>query len=81
MYRARDVFGIDSAIVVSNPFHVDRAVFLGRQHGIDAVGVGAEHGLAYSAATLSKNRGREVLARVWAWLDVFVLGTRPAKPD
>jgi vancomycin permeability regulator SanA len=81
MYRAKDVFGIDSAVVVSNPFHVARAVFLARQHGVDAVGVAAEHGESYSQGTLLRNRGREVAARIWAWLDVFVLGTGPLRPD
>jgi vancomycin permeability regulator SanA len=75
MYRARDVFGLDRAIVVSNPFHVPRAVFLGRQHGLDVVGVGAAPGHPYSPATLGRNHGRELVARVWAWLDVFVFGT------
>ncbi|MGE3171638.1 MAG: vancomycin high temperature exclusion protein [Planctomycetota bacterium] len=80
MHRARDAFGIEAAIVVSNPFHIGRAVFLARQHGIDAVGVSAPLGASYSRSTLWRNRGREVLARVRAWLDVFVLGTRPRVP-
>ena len=77
MYRARDEFGIDEAIVVSNPFHVPRALFLGRQHGMNVVGVAADHGYPYSTSTLIRNRGREIAARILAWLDVFVLGTEP----
>ena len=76
MQRAKDVFGARSAIVVSNPFHVARAVFLGRRHGLEVVGVEAPAGTTYSVATRARNEGREVLARIWAWLDVFVLGTR-----
>ena len=77
MYRAADVYGVKNAIVVSNPFHVARAVFLGLQRGMDVVGVAAEHGQRYSTGTLFRNRGREVLARLRAWADVFVLGTQP----
>ena len=35
MARAAQVFGIEAATVVTNPFHVPRAVWLGRQFGID----------------------------------------------
>ena len=77
MYRAREVFGVESALVVSNPFHVARAVFLGRQLGITVDGVAADYGVSYSASTRLANEGREILARVLAWADVFVLGTRP----
>ncbi len=37
-YRARSVWGITAAVVVSQPFHVGRAVWLCRQLGVDAVG-------------------------------------------
>lgn len=76
MQRCADVFGARTAIVVSNPFHVARAVFLGRRHGVLVVGVEAPYGRDYSTGTMVRNRGREVVARVWAWLDVFVFGTR-----
>jgi SanA protein len=79
MYRAKDVFGAAGAIVVSNPFHVARAVFLGRRHGLDVVGVGAPHGHVYSAGTMWKNRGRETLARLLAVLDVWVLRTEATR--
>jgi vancomycin permeability regulator SanA len=38
--RARQVFGVDDAIVISQSFHVPRAAFLCRAAGIDAFGVG-----------------------------------------
>ncbi|MBL8728852.1 MAG: YdcF family protein [Planctomycetes bacterium] len=74
MQRCRTEFGMRSAIVVSNGFHVARAVFLGRHGGLDARGVAAPQLADYSTGTLWRNRGREVLARVRAWLDVFVFG-------
>lgn len=38
--RAHRVFGVDQAIVVTQSFHIARAVTLCREVGIDAVGVG-----------------------------------------
>ena len=74
MRRCLEPLGMRSAIVVSNDFHVARAVFLGRHVGLDARGVAAPALVAYSSGTSWRNRGREVLARVRAWLDVFVFG-------
>ena len=74
MHRCGAVMGARSAIVVTNPFHVPRSVFLGVQCGLDVRGVAAPYGSAYPAWTMWKNEGREVAARILAWLDVFVLG-------
>jgi vancomycin permeability regulator SanA len=38
--RAREVFGVRSAIVVTQSYHIDRAVALCRRLGVDATGVG-----------------------------------------
>jgi len=73
MRRCSQVFGARSAVVVTNPFHVARAVFLGRHSGLEVTGVAAPYGYDYSRSTMLSNRGREVAARVWAWLEVFVL--------
>jgi vancomycin permeability regulator SanA len=40
--RARRVFGVRQAIVVTQSFHIDRAVALCRTLGVDATGVGDE---------------------------------------
>ncbi len=60
MYRARDVFHAKKIIVVSQKYHLYRAVYNARQLGLDAWGVPAEdiayYGQAYRGA-------REVLAR------------------
>lgn len=72
--RADAVFAQDSFVVVSQRFHVERAVFLARAHdlyalGFVASGVEGEAGL--------KVRLREVAARVKAMLDVWILDTDP----
>ena len=42
MYRARDVFEVKSAIVVTQKYHLYRAVYNARRLGIDAYGVAAD---------------------------------------
>lgn len=66
MYRARDIFLITSAIVVSQSFHVPRAVFLARNLDIEA------HGLSTDQHSYRiKNNIRELLANVKAMLNVI----------
>jgi SanA protein len=73
-YRARDVFEVRSAILVTQAFHQPRAVYLARRMGIDAVGVDADQsGTDYRGMY----RWREVLARTVAWIQVNVTHPRP----
>ncbi|MBP9757607.1 MAG: YdcF family protein [Candidatus Pacebacteria bacterium] len=44
MYRARDVFLADSVTIVTQDFHMPRAVFVARSLGINAYGVVPERG-------------------------------------
>lgn len=41
-YRARDIFGVDSAILVTQGFHLPRALYLCNMLGVDGVGVPAD---------------------------------------
>ena len=78
MRRCRGELGMRSAIIVTNPFHVARCLFLARHCGLDAHGVEAPELFAYSTGTLVRNQGREVLARLWAWGEVYLLGRASA---
>lgn len=40
--RARDLYGLRRTVIVSQDFHVRRAVWLARQHGIEAYGLDAQ---------------------------------------
>ena len=42
MYRARDVFKVTDALVVTQGFHLPRAVYIARTLGLDATGVVAD---------------------------------------
>lgn len=72
--RARTIFGLDSFLVVSQDFHVRRAIFLGRCKGLDVRGCAAR-GVPLGRLS-SRTVVREPLARVAAVLDVL-LGRRP----
>lgn len=41
--RAKKIFGVTRALVVTQTYHLPRAVFLCRQAGIDATGVADSH--------------------------------------
>jgi len=74
MYRARDVFKVSTAIVVTQRFHLPRAVYIARTLGLDAWGYAADR-RTYQAAR--RNQAREVLARCRAFIDLHI---RPARP-
>lgn len=72
--RAKAVFGQTRLTVISDDFHVQRALFLCRVHGIEAVALSAA---PVPETYARKTIWREYLARIKAVLDVFVLGTEP----
>jgi SanA protein len=74
MERAARVFGVTSAVVCTQGFHLARALFLARRAGIDAVGLEAVEP-TWSAAAW--NRVRERLAQAEAVLDTYVLHRGP----
>ena len=72
--RAKTIFGQNELIIVSQPFHNKRALFLADAKGLKAVG--------YNARQVSGRYGikvqiREFLARSKATLDVYALHTEP----
>lgn len=72
--RAKEVFGQERLIVVSQAFHAKRAVFIARHIGIEAQGFAAEQP-AWDWQL--RVRAREVLARTAVCLDLWVLNRKP----
>lgn len=60
MYRARDVFDVDSVIIVTQKYHLYRAVYDARSLGLDAHGVACDPGAYHGQIWLDM---RELLAR------------------
>lgn len=75
-YRAREIFGVDQAIVVTQQFHLDRALYLCHSLGVEATGVAADR-RSYRASILRWWRLRETAALVNAWLDIHLLQPAP----
>ncbi len=42
-YRANEIFGVDEAVLVTQSFHLPRALYICNQLGLDASGVAAEN--------------------------------------
>ncbi|MGL5029971.1 MAG: ElyC/SanA/YdcF family protein [Aeromonas sp.] len=72
--RAKEVFGQDRFTVVSQGFHNERAIFIARHFGIDAIGFNAKDPRASQGI---RTRVREVFARVMGLLDLYVLDKGP----
>ncbi len=73
--RSKEVFGQDSITIISQAFHIERALYIARHHGYPAIG--------FAANDVSHNHGykiyiREYLARIKLMLDLYVYGTKPA---
>lgn len=73
-YRAAEIFGVRDAVLVTQRFHLPRALFTCRSFGIDAVGVAAD---PYEYRSNGFYRFRDAFATVRAWLDVYILRPLP----
>lgn len=72
--RAHTVFGLDRFTIVTDDFHLPRALYIARERGINAVGFQTRplpRGISNSMYV------REVGARVLIWLDLHVWNTQP----
>jgi len=74
MYRARDIFEVDSMVVFTQDFHINRSVYLARNMGIDAYGVPSDKHFYYK---ILKYQVRESLARVKDFMMVNVFKPEP----
>lgn len=73
MIRAREVFGQDQFIVISQEFQNERAIYIARRFGIQAYGYNARDVKRYGGF---RTKVRETLARVKAFVEVQ-LGVKP----
>ncbi|MFI7611968.1 vancomycin high temperature exclusion protein [Nonomuraea terrae] len=77
--RAREVFGAERVTVVTQEFHLPRAVTLCRTAGLAAFGAGDDSARHWAATTYAY-AARELLATGKAFADAVVLGSDPVFP-
>jgi SanA protein len=76
MFRAREVFGVKDAVIVTQRFHLPRAVYIARKLGLDASGLAADK-REYRVRSKRYSFVREIPARVKAFLDVEIFHSSP----
>lgn len=69
-FRANAIFNVDSAFLVTQKFHLPRAIFLCNQFGIEALGINADL-REYSNYSLRYWNFREIFATTSALWDVW----------
>lgn len=74
LYRAKELFKVDSITLFTQDFHLKRALYIGDRLWIQAVGVSTN---LQAYLMDSYNDRREVLARVKAFLDVEIFASQP----
>jgi SanA protein len=79
-YRARDIFGLDSAILVTQSFHLPRALYVCNQLGLPAVGVPADQREYRESSILYWNL-RETVATLVALWEVHISRPIPVLGD
>jgi SanA protein len=79
-YRARDIFGLRQAILVTQGFHLPRALYLCNNLGVDGVGVPADL-RQYRRASRTYWNLREIPATLGALWDVHVARPLPVLGD
>ena len=73
MIRLREIFSQDSATIISQEFHNQRALFIAMKEGIQAIGVNARD---LPRAAGIRTNVREKLARVKVFID-YIFSTKP----
>jgi SanA protein len=73
--RAKAIFDLEDYIIVSQRFHLERAIYLAHAKGQKVVGFVAKD--FKNTLWAKKMEHRELLARAKAFLDIHLLGTEP----
>jgi len=67
LYRARELFNVHRALLVTQTYHLHRALYTGRKLGLDVDGVAAERREYPSQSAYDR---REIISTLAAWVDV-----------
>jgi len=69
IYRAKNIFGIKKALVITQNFHLPRALYFTESLNVEALGCSAD---LHQYTDINNMKFREVFARVKAWLSVML---------
>ncbi|NJN68234.1 MAG: DUF218 domain-containing protein [Chloroflexaceae bacterium] len=76
-YRAREIFGVTRAVLVTQSYHLPRAIYTCRHLGVEAVGLGTPDWGVYSSQLMQRYTLRELLATLKAMWDVHLAHPLP----
>ena len=71
LYRAKEIFGAKRVLIVSQKYHLHRALYIARQLGLDAYGVGAD------VRSYSGQRYRDLRESLARFKDFFTSQLKP----
>ena len=74
MYRAKEIFEVESMIICTNNFHIRRSIYIARRMDIQAHGYPTPDKEIYDMPAMN---AREKLAKIKAFLDVEILRRKP----
>ena len=74
MYRAKEIFKVDKAIIVTNEYHLPRALYIARKLGIEAYGVKSDK---RGYQLMDSYKKREALAQLKDFFYVNILKPEP----
>jgi SanA protein len=79
-FRAEAIFGLEDAILVTQKFHLPRALYICNKLGIDTVGVAADQ-RKYKTSSLNYWKFREFFATIVALWEVHITQPLPVLGD
>lgn len=74
MYRAKEIFKVKSAIIITNEYHLPRALYIARKLGIESYGVKSDK---RGYQLMDRYKKREVLAKLKDFVYVNILKPEP----
>jgi vancomycin permeability regulator SanA len=76
-YRAKQIFGVSQAVLVTQAYHLPRAVYTCQQLGIQAMGLGTPDWERYGGGVIGPYTLREAFSSLKAIAEVHVIRPQP----
>ena len=74
MYRAKEIFKVDKAVIVTNEYHLPRALYIARKLGIEAYGVKSD---IREYQLMNSYKKREILAQLKDFIYINIIKPEP----